>query len=124
MCIIIGDVVNTGIMHMSLAQVSSPPHDSYMQTPSTPSHQSTCDDQSAEIALVGRMSSKVVSESERIELQLTTNMEELPVVEEATDTGGSSEILLPPSTLPPVQPTSGALYVTGMRCMSVLRIYT
>ena len=112
MCII-GDVVNTTTMHnMSLLQASSPPHDSYMQTPITPSYLPTSDDQSAEIALVGSVSSKVVSESERIEYTPVSPVDEIQVVQEATDTGGSSEILLPPSALPSVKPASTS-YVTG-----------
>ena len=102
-------------MHMPLSEASSPPHDSYVQTPMTP-YQPTCDDLSAEIALVGRLSSKVVSESERIELEATkvnNSAEEVPVIEEATDTGESGEILLPPSSLPPVKPASDII-VTGI----------
>ena len=113
MCII-GDVIDTTTMHniMSLLQVSSPPHDSYMQTPLTPSYLPTGDDQSAEIALVGSVSSKVVSESERIEYTPVNPVDEVPVVQEATDTGGSSEILVPSSSLPSVKPPSTS-YVTG-----------
>lgn len=57
---------------------------------------STYDEQSANIALVGRMSSRV-SEIEHIELgaSICSSVEEDHWVQEATDTGVSSEILLP-----------------------------
>ena len=55
-----------------------------------------CDEQSANIALVGRMSSKA-SEIERIELgtSICSPVEEARLFQEAIDTGASSEILLP-----------------------------
>ena len=58
---------------------------------------STCDEQSVDIALFGRMSSKA-SEIERIELGtsiICSPVEEAQRVQEAMDTGASSEILLP-----------------------------
>ena len=82
----VGITVNTS------SQPLSPPSYAF------PSPQlSTCDEQSANIALFGRMSSKV-SEIERIELGtsiICSPVEEAQRVQEATDTDASSEILLP-----------------------------
>ena len=95
------------------SQPSSPPsHEFYIQNPLNSPKQPTCDLLSADIALVGRMSSKV-SEAESIELR-TTNpcspVEEAPLIQEATDTG-ASKILLPHSTIPM---NSKGIVVPGM----------
>ena len=113
-------MVSASNLHMLLSQPSSSPsHDSYMHNITSPL-QATCDDPSVDIALVGRMSSKY-SEGECIELDAPVTStpvedlpkEDVPLFEEAIDTGGSSEMLLPPNTFPTVKVESDS-YVTGM----------
>ena len=111
---------------MSLPQPSSSPQaspqESYMQqhletSESVTSPQQVYDEPSANIALVGRMSSKVVSaEIEDIIFSTSTTstlMDEVSVFQEAIDTGGSSEILLPQSNFPAVK-TENDTFVIGM----------
>ena len=105
------DKGNTSTLHMSLSQpTSSPSQESYMTnlTNSLTSPQQATysyDEPSADIALLGRTSSKV-SESEHIIFEASatsTPMDEVPVFQEVTDTGGSSEILLPQGNFPAVK---------------------
>ena len=86
----------------------------------TSPQQASCDDPSIDIALVGRMSSKF-SEGECIELEapvISPPVEELPtedvpLLQEAVNISGSSEILLPSSNFPTAKAESDA-YVIGM----------
>ena len=117
-------------LHMSLSQpTSSPSQESYMQNlPNiTSPQQAIYDEPSANIALVGQMSSKV-SESERIIFEgsaTPTQMDEVPVFQEATDTGESSEMLLPQSNFPAVK-SENDTFVIGMfawiKCQLILLI--
>lgn len=93
----VGDMAST-TSHVS----SSPPsHEFYTQNPLNVPQQTTHDSLSVDMALVGGMSSKF-SESERIELQATnpSQVEDSSFIQEVTDIGASSEILLPRSTIP------------------------
>lgn len=84
---------------MSPSQLLSPPsHEFYTQNPLNSPQQSTCYPLSADITLVGKMSSKV-SEAECIELQATNPCSQAPLIQEATDTG-AFKILLSHSTIP------------------------
>ena len=118
-------------LHMSLSQpTSSPSQESYMQNlPNITSPQQTIyDEPSAIIALVGRMSSRCLKLNTLIILEASatpTPIDEIPVFQEATDTGGSSEILLPQSNFPAVK-SENYTFVIGMiawiKCQLILLI--
>jgi len=91
-------------------QSSSPLHDSDILTP-TSSQQPTCEYPSVDIAMVGRMPSRV-SDSERIELEPTTETPVEEAFQQETNTG-TSEMLLPQSTSHKAR-TNSDIFVTGM----------
>ena len=92
-------IFGVGITVNTSSQPSPPAFDPL--NPLNSPQQPTCDDASADIALVGRISSKV-SENERYELRTgsCSPVEEVPLVQEETDTGASSKILVPHGNVP------------------------
>ena len=109
-------------MLIASLQASSPlPYDSEMQLQPavlSPLYQPTGDEPSAEIALVGRLQSisKTITENEHIELgptDIPSAEDENQLIEEATDTGESSKMLLTTTIMPPVKLDSDDTLVAG-----------
>ena len=94
-CIVCSYIFGLGITVNTSSQ-TSPAFNS--QSPSNSPQQPTSDDLDANITLVGRMSSEVFE----IELQTgsCSPVEEILFVQEETNTGASSTILLPHNTAP------------------------